>query len=668
MSVPLMRLLCAWLAFAATAGAQEWRPGDAEPLVVRAALARSARDADTLLAGWQAVASGVVRFVAVVDHGTGSTERVIRADQLRVEVYGEAPNRSKQEIVAWRDTTIAPTDITYHRDHLGIVASDFGPVIRLGEGDEVRDVPHPLSPAGLAHYEFAVADTVSVAGPGAAVRVVAVHVRPRDPSSPGTIGTLFLDAGRAATVRFAFTFTASSYRDPTVAAITVELENAFLDGQRWLPWRQSITIRREGPVLDLPLHTLLRADWAISDYRLGVTHPAGRFRGAPVAGLRQPSDSGWTSPLGEVIAGLPASGRELDAVMAAAGHLAPAARLDGMPALRLLADRGLSSLLRVTRVEGITPGIGARFSLDHTAHLELAAAYGTAADLFTATATLRTDWYGVPVSFAVGRDVMDVADGAFGSGLVNSIATAIAGDDAGSWVLRDRFTAIEVRGTGAALAWSVRGMHEHLVSLSSRFAALDGTMQENPALGIGAARRVIVRLGSRGDGTERGWRIEGELGRGAVDWGRLALAWRGRSGPLAWRLDAGAGSRDLPGYRSFVTGGRGTLVGVPHRSIGGRRIARVEVALPLPVGVPAPGLGRRTTGVLASRVSPFLAAAVAGGGLRGMPWQATGEVEPVLGARLDLWGPLLRVEAGWAIRRGTFGVTLDAHPGWWPML
>ena len=105
-----------------------------------------------------------------LDHGDGPVERVIRLDELRVEVYGESPNRSKQIILAWRDTTFLPNRMDYHRDHLGIVANDFGPTIRLGQGEEVRDVPHPLSDAGLSAYQFAVGDTLVLTtreGPGA---------------------------------------------------------------------------------------------------------------------------------------------------------------------------------------------------------------------------------------------------------------------------------------------------------------------------------------------------------------------------------------------------------------------------------------------------------------------------------------------------------------------
>jgi hypothetical protein len=78
----------------ATLHAQDWKSGSEVVLIGRAVEARTRRDADTVLATWQASARGMVRFTAEIDHGNGPIERVIRADELQVEVYGEAPNRS----------------------------------------------------------------------------------------------------------------------------------------------------------------------------------------------------------------------------------------------------------------------------------------------------------------------------------------------------------------------------------------------------------------------------------------------------------------------------------------------------------------------------------------------------------------------------------------------
>ena len=118
-------------------------------LVERATARRAQQLADTGLKDYKAVAHGYVTFLAQVGEGLAEPPKVVKADELVNEVYWRAPNLSKQRILGRRDTLLLPTDIAYHRDHLGIVQNNFPAIIRLGEGDEVRDVPHPLSPAGL---------------------------------------------------------------------------------------------------------------------------------------------------------------------------------------------------------------------------------------------------------------------------------------------------------------------------------------------------------------------------------------------------------------------------------------------------------------------------------------------------------------------------------------
>ena len=290
------------LVLAHQAAAQEWASGADLDLVRRAVAQRSLRDADSLFASWRARAHGLVRFTSLVGDPPGQIERVLRADELRVDVFGAGPGRSKQVIVAWRDTSFLPNTIRYHRDHLGIVANDFGGIIRIGGGDEVRDLIHPLSAAGLEYYRFALGDTTIIASARDRVRVVAVLVRPVDPRGMGVVGTLYLDLDRAELVRFVFTFTPASYRDATVSEITVTLENSLREGTRWLPWRQSIAIRRGSPLLDLPWQTMIRGDWEIDDYQLGAAEPPGRFAGDPIDGLRRPMPgASWDGPLADLL-------------------------------------------------------------------------------------------------------------------------------------------------------------------------------------------------------------------------------------------------------------------------------------------------------------------------------------------------------------------------------
>lgn len=653
-------------------GAQEWQPGRELDLIVRATEARLRRDADTVLAGWQALARGMVRFTAGVDHGNGPIERVIRADELRLEVYGEAPNRSKQVITAWRDTTFQPTSIVYHRDHLGIIANDFGPVIRLGEGEEVRDVPHPLSAAGLDWYQFRPRDTVVVSAATGTVRVVVLDVRPRDPEGPGIAGLMLVDSDRAALVRLSFTFTAASYRDPTVSGITVRLENALHESQHWLPWRQSIAIRRATPLLVLPLATVIRADWTIDDYQLGLRHSPERFRGMSIDGPRRPqADSGWTEPWPSPPDALnTASVAELEGVTALAAASVRSDLLEGLPQFRLFANGGLSRLLQVNRVQGITPGMGVRWRAPVGVTLDLAGAIGTADGRVTGSGSVS--WFAGDLRMEVtrAREIRDMHEWQRRSGVANSIATLVDGSDAGDWYLSDR---LELAMAGSPARWmTVTGSirRERTSELRSAFTAINGGLLANPALGNGSevVSRASLSL-AQPDG--RGWQLSLEKGGAGREreWLRFAIQMAGALPiGLEWRAWGGIGSRSLPAHRGFVMGGAGSLPGTVPRAVGGRQLAVLELSHPLGVALPAP-IGPRLAGnALNSRVIPFVALGMAREPFEGLPWQATGDLVPVLGARLDLWGPLLRVELGWAPRTGGISLMLDAHPDWWPLL
>ena len=125
--------------------AQTWNDPRTRALVERAIARRAAQLADTALVDYQATAHGYLTFLAQVGEGFPEPPKIVKADELALEVYWRSPDLSKQRIIGRRDTLLLPTDINYHRDHLGIVQNNFPNIIRFGEGDEVRDVPHPLS-------------------------------------------------------------------------------------------------------------------------------------------------------------------------------------------------------------------------------------------------------------------------------------------------------------------------------------------------------------------------------------------------------------------------------------------------------------------------------------------------------------------------------------------
>ncbi len=658
--------LGALLVAARPVAAQQWAPGTSIDLVRRAAAQRSSRDADSAFTNWHARAHGIVRFTSLTGDAPNQIERVLRADELRVDVFGAWPGRTKQVIVAWRDTSFLPNTMRYHRDHLGIVANDFGGTIRIGDGDEVRDLIHPLSVPGLEHYRFAIGDTIVIATARDRVRVVAVSVRPADANAAGVVGTLYLDVDRAALVRFRFTFTPASYRDATVADLTVTLENSLREGARWLPWRQSIAIRRGSPLLELPWQTVIRGDWEIDDYAQDALPPFDRFTGAPIDGLRRPAPGAtWDGPLAGLLTTMPANDADIERAQRDA-RLALGRSLDGLPGLRFF-GRGLGDFLRINRVEGVTPGFGLRLALGAAVTARGQAGIGLSDHRVVGQVELTRAYRQGTITLSAGRVIQDVGDVPVISSMVNSLATVFAGRDHGDYTL--------IEHAGVRLATTLSGGNltleagrEWSRSVAAAFVALDGTMRPNPALGVGAAtvgRLAFWHRNAAGDG----WAVGVDGGRAGSSWGRATIGGQGTlpigHDALVFQADLGAGTADLPAYRSFVLGGWGSLVGVPDRSIGGRRSARAELAWAMPVSIGMPPLANPLRLRLPSALSLVAGAAIAGGPMPGLPWQASGRIEAAAGLRLDLWGRLVRLESGFALRTGRVAFTVDLHPDWW---
>src|SRR5687768_3196818 len=138
---------------AATAqDASAWNDARALELITRAQERRSAAAADTGMVNFQADARLYVYFY--LDRPDTGERNLVKTDQLALDVLWAAPNRVKQRIVGWRDEKSLPTNINYHLDHLTVVLENFGDEIRLGDGDEVRNVPHPAAGGSEAVYDY----------------------------------------------------------------------------------------------------------------------------------------------------------------------------------------------------------------------------------------------------------------------------------------------------------------------------------------------------------------------------------------------------------------------------------------------------------------------------------------------------------------------------------
>ena len=163
-----------------------WNDRPVLELLERARDARQAAVVHSTLRSYRAEARGYVYFF--VDRPGSDQHILVKADQVALDLYWRAPNDAKQHIVGLRDEKVLPTSIRYHLDHLSVVQDDFGDYIRLGDGDEVEQVLHPIGPGSRAMYDFQLVDSLSLtyAAGEEEVHVYEVRVRPRSFDRPAS--------------------------------------------------------------------------------------------------------------------------------------------------------------------------------------------------------------------------------------------------------------------------------------------------------------------------------------------------------------------------------------------------------------------------------------------------------------------------------------------------
>ena len=655
--------------------AQTWNDAPTRSLVDRAVERRRGSFADSSLQSFSARARGVVTFRAELGADLGRPARTLKADELSVEVYWQRPDRSKQIIRAWRDSTFLPTGLGYHRDHLGIVTDDFGPTIRLGDGDEVADVVHPLAPEGPGHYDYRRGDTVAIQTSAGRLVLVSLEVRPKDLSQPAVVGTLFLDRDQAQVVRSELTFTPAAYRDRDLEDIVVRLERTLIENRYWLPLTQTIEIRRRSAVIDFPLRGVIRGDWRIGDYQLNPDLSTVVWSGASISGLRRPQpDTGWETPLAEVVDSSlgPLSGQQLAVVRSAALRVARARMLDGLPRFGLSIESA-SEVLHANRVQGVVVGGGLAWRGAGFDRLKLGVGYGLGDRRVVGRIEAARAVGGWDVLARASRAIADVGGVAPSSRLVNSI-TQTWGDDRADYVLVERVELEASRPSGASSRVAVAVGREGSASVAQRPGL--ATNRPNPMLGSSPLWTVSGRVeaGRGGLGREATVRIAAELGiSDSARYGRI-VAFGQASRPLGpgflgLRGMVGLATPEVPARRSFAFGGAGTMVGEAFRRYGGRRAA--WMAADWLVRVPGPsirlGLLGRTSPAI--RLGPVVALGIAGGQVGEVPWAPTSAVPIVAGLAAELFDRSIRIEVGKSLRSSRrAAVTIDLNRAWWPIL
>ena len=674
----------------ASASAQDWNDARSRALVERATARRAEQLADTGLKDYKAVAHGYVTFLAQLGEGAVEPPKVVKADELVNEVYWLAPNLSKQRILGRRDTLLLPTDIAYHRDHLGIVQNNFPAIIRLGDGDEVRDVPHPLSAEGLKQYDFAITDSLTLQLPGRTIQVLEVKVRPTNDRVPRIVGALYVDRDDAQVVRMAFNFTRAAFLDNALEDLFVVIENSLVGGRFWLPRKQEIEIRRGGTWLDYPIRGIIRGRWEIGDYAVNTGLSPSFFEGPEI--VMAPKIASDTFRFrGRILDSLPSDVRAVSAadirrVQEEARSLVRAQALRRPQALTLSAT-GLSDFVRFDRAEGFAVGGGLASRFGGGFGAQLRARYGI--DDREVKGNVGLDWqsprWGVRV-FAV-RDFREAGDIQERSRLLNSIAAQEFGADASD--------PYGVQGGGIGLdAREVFGLRLRLKGSLERQRAL--TIRAVPAAGtfeplVPAARLRAVRISLDAErptslsflGTELRFAGQLRLSRFRTDdaavpvsattvaraFGNVSVERPFEHGRLAFFAAAGAigGTAVLPPQEWLYFGGPVSAPGYHYHEFGARAGATARVEWRTPVPAPAISLGRFGRIPGRATLAPFVQGTYARRALATDAAHPEG-VYPTAGVAVQPFFDLLRVQLARGLRHGRWTFNLDVSRDFWEIL
>jgi len=674
-----------------TAAAQTWNDSRTRALVERATARRTAQLADTALVDYQAAARGYLTFLAQLGEGFPEPPKIVKADELALEVYWRSPNLSKQRIVGRRDTLLLPTDINYHRDHLGIVQNNFPNIIRLGDGDEVRDVPHPLSAQGLAVYDYTISDSLRIQLPDRAVDVLEVRVRPKDDRIAAAVGAVYIDRGEAQVVRMAFSFTRAALIDKQLEDVSIVLENALIENRFWLPRRQEIEIRRTGSWLDYPARGIIRGRWEICCYQVNKGFRPQQFVGPEIVQAPRAEQRAYPWK-GQILDSLPrdvraATDEDVRRVQEEARSLVRASALARTRETKVQA-RSISDFVRVNRVEGLAGGLGLSHRFGSGVYGRLSGRYGFSDHEPKGDLTLgwqRAD--GVGARLRLYRAFRDVGDEPETSLLRNSLAAQEFGSD--------YTNPYDSRGTSLGLdlghrvggRWRVEAGYEWQDPLFVNASPARGEYEPTiPAVELRGLRGAIgfdrptalafAGLELRATGELRGgltevadgdgWRDGASVGRAA-----LGLQMERPIGSIRFSgrtsLAVGIGS-DLPAQEFVYLGGPTTAPGYEFHELVGRigGYQRLEARFHVPfVAVP---LGRYGNTGRSATIAPFVHTAyvarldtLSSGG-HGAGWY------PSVGIGFLTVFDLLRFDVAKGMRDGRWSFSVDVIRDFWPIL
>jgi hypothetical protein len=655
-----------------------WDSARVLELVERARARRLLPAQDTSLRNYTAQAEGYVYFY--LDRRDTQEKTLIKTDQIALELFWGAPNRTKQRIVGLRDESRLPNRMYYHLDHLTVVQNGFGDVIRLGDGDEVRDVPHPAARRSELTYSYRLADSMSITlqGSDTPVLVYEIEVRPRNQRTSALVGSIFVDRANADIVRMTFTFTPVSYVDPRLDYISVSLENALWEGRYWLPREQTLQIRRQVPYFDFAASAIIHGRMRVLDYTFNDSLPPATFTGYPVTAVPEAEREKFEFERG-LYDDLNAAGLQpppdLETLRAQAEELLGTARLSGLPSLRL----GLGSAsgaLRFNRAEGVAVGAGLAYVPETSWRADLAAGYAFGAEHPFGSVEVRREISNGVISARVAlNEVHDLGVRPAVPGAINTLAAAFLGKDYLDPYYVDVAQLSVRRRLSDAWWWQLTAAGErHTSATLTQSASLfeDSTFRDVSLIWPGNFGYVQLSLERPViDARADAWGTGVSLQLGNFDSDHIARATtdftfrRSTADHNRQVLVLASAGLTLPEDKFdqllFHIGGINTLPGYPYRSMSGLGYALLNVE------------GRQ------SLLDPWLGVRLLGAaGAAGGPIEYKTDTDPQsaalrrdgsgvsAGAGLSLFWDMLRIDAVRGFTsRGEWQLLLSFHPDFW---
>ena len=667
----------------ALARAQDWNDARTTVLIRRAVARRQV--SDTLLVDYHARAHGYLSFLAQLGDTLVEPPKLVKTDELMVDVYWKSPSFGKQVIVGHRDTMLVPGDIGYYSDRYGIIQSNFPDRIRMGDGQDVSDVPHPVS-AAMTLYEYRIRDSLAIQIPGRRVEVYEVDVRPRDDRRPRVVGSLFLERTTGDIIRMSLTFTRAAILDARIEVLAVTLDNALVDERFWLPRRQELEVRRAGTWFDFPARGIIRGRWEITGHEVNRGLPTSLFAGPPIVTANLDSVRHFPFP-GQVLDRLPddvlpVAPEDVARVTAVATELITRSALAKAQG-SAIAGGGVSDFIRVNRVEGLALGAGVRFRPTAAIGISVRARYGLGdTDLKGGAAIDVAARNDMSVSLFAERTFRDVGDEAEVSQLRNSIAAQEFGAD-----LTDPY---DVRQVGVVVSLGAPGSTHWRIELAAESQRALG-VHASPSTGrymptIPAAAVDGVHLMLAADRaitpsfTEGSLRLHGEIRAarytpaggvsefavarfaGAATYVRPLGAWTLVT-HTTFAVVAGNGGA-LPQQRVYL-GGPVSGPGYEFHEFVGRFGAsqRIEAQFAVPfVAIPLGRFGRVPP---SATLAPFVHAVAIGGTPAGA---SRSGIYPAAGVGLLMIHDLVRVDVARGLRDGRWTFAVDVARAFWGVL